>query len=283
MEKKDSLPNYKFRKIVLFNGTGLVTGVSLGYLNQIWYKQYPKVGLHAFDDNSEWLQMDKCGHTFTNFQLSGLMIKTFKWAGFSKKKQLFIGGMLGFSYMTVVELMDGFSGGWGFSWGDMIANASGTALSISQYALWDEARINLKFSYWPTTLPHYSPNLLGKTNTERLLKDYNGQTYWLSVSPFAFCKSDMKVPRWLAVSFGYGADGMLGANYNNFAVIDDEGNVKNFDRVRQYYFSLDVDFTKIRTRSKILKTIFSGLNLLKLPFPTLEFQNGKTKFHSIYF
>ena len=280
--QKDSVPNYKARKIFLTSTTAIVTGSSLAYLNTVWYSQYSNGKFHTFDDNAEWFQMDKCGHFYTNFQLSGLMIKTFKWAGFSKRKQLFIGGTLGFGYMTAVEIMDGYSSGWGFSWGDMIANGLGTALSIAQYAAWNEPRINLKFSFWPSTVAQYNPSLLGSTPGQQFLKDYNSQTYWLSVSPFAFCKNE-KLPKWLAFSFGYGGNDMLGARYNDFAVIDEEGNVKTFERARQYYFSLDVDFSKIKTKSKVLKTLFSAVNLLKVPFPTLELMNGKTKFHYIYF
>ena len=141
----------------------------------------------------------------------------------------------------------------------------------------------MKFSFWPTNLAKYNPDLLGSTPGQQLLKDYNGQTYWISVSPFAFCRKDSKLPKWLALSFGYGADGMIGAVYNDVAVEDPEGNVITFQRNRQYYFSLDIDFSKIKTRSKVLKTLFRAVNLLKVPFPTLELTNGKAKFHPLYF
>lgn len=280
---KDSISAFKKRKIGLLAGSAVLTTGSLIYLHQVWYSQYNSGRFHYFDDSQEWLQMDKCGHTLTNFQISRLMMDAFQWAGFSKKKKLFIGGTMGFAYMTVVEVMDGYSTGWGFSWADMGANALGTALAVSQQAAWNEQRIHLKFSFHRTSLAQYNPELLGSKFSEEILKDYNGQTYWLSVSPFSFIRSDRKLPRWLAVSFGYGADGMLGANYNNFLVMDDQGNVTNYDRVRQFYISLDVDLSKIKTRSKALKAVFNALNIIKIPAPTLEFSNGKTKFHYLYF
>ncbi|MGZ3883460.1 MAG: DUF2279 domain-containing protein [Bacteroidia bacterium] len=281
--QRDSTSILKTRKIVLLSGTTLVTGGSLIALNQAWYKQYSSGKFHFFNDDAEWLQMDKCGHSYTTFQTSGLMIKTFRWAGFNKRQQLFIGGTLGLGYMTAIEMMDGFSSGWGFSWGDMLANTLGTTFSIGQYALWNEHRIIIKFSYHPETIAKYNPDLLGASPAEQLLKNYNGQTYWLSVSPFSFYKGDRKLPKWLALSFGYGADGMLGAVYNNIVVTDDQGNVKTFDRSRQFYMSFDIDFSKIKTNSKVLKTLFNAVNLLKIPAPTIEFMNGKAKFHYIYF
>ena len=227
--------------------------------------------------------MDKVGHFHSTFQISNLTMKAFAWAGYNNKQKLFIGGTLGYGYMTAIEVMDGYSKGWGFSWPDMAANTLGTALAIGQEAAWKEQRFNLKIGFHQTSYAQYNPNLLGKNLSEQMLKDYNGQTYWLSVSPFTFIKSDKKLPKWLCLSFGYGADGMLGANYNNVVVQDNEGNVTTFDRQRQYYFSIDVDLSKIKTRSKFLNAVPNSFNILKIPAPTLEFQNGKTKFHYFYF
>ena len=120
---------------------------SLIYLNQVWFQQYKTSKLHSFNDNEEWFQMDKCGHTFTNYQTGRLMMEAMNWAGYSTKKQLIIGGLSGFTYMTVIELMDGFSDGWGFSWGDLYANALGSGFAIGQKILWKEQRIQIKFSY----------------------------------------------------------------------------------------------------------------------------------------
>jgi hypothetical protein len=60
---------------------------------------------------------------------------------------------------------------------DIIANASGTAL----FVLWKEQRITPKFSFHTTQYAQYRPNVLGSSLAEQMLKDYNGQTYWLSV------------------------------------------------------------------------------------------------------
>ncbi len=280
---KDSLQQTKCKKIFLLSSCGGLTAGSLVYLNRVWYSQYNSGKFHYFDDSQEWLQMDKAGHFLSTFQISNLTMKAFNWAGFNTKQKLWIGGTLGYGYMTAIEIMDGYSTGWGFSWADMAANTLGTALAISQEAAWKEQRFNLKISFHQTSLAQYNPNLLGKDLSEQILKDYNGQTYWLSVSPFTFIKSDKKLPKWLALSFGYGADGMIGANYNNIAVIDNEGNVKQFDRVRQYYLSIDVDLSKIKTKSKFLNAVLNGLNIIKIPAPTLEMSNGKAKFHYLYF
>ena len=275
--------NYKTRKLILASSTAVVTTGSLLYLDQAWFDQYSTGKFHFFNDNKEWLQMDKAGHLYTNYQTSRLMMGVFNWAGFNKKQELFIGGTIGFAYMTAVECMDGFSKGWGFSYGDMIANALGTSAAISQQAFWKEQRIQFKFSYAQSGLAKYNPDLLGKSLSTQLLKDYNSQTYWLSVNPSSFITKENKFPKWLNVAFGYSAYGMLGGYENNIVVQDADGNVLKFDRERRYYFSLDVDLTRVKTKSKVLKKVFSIINILKFPAPAIQFSKNKTRFYYLYY
>ena len=275
----DSLSVLKKRKLTLGISSIALTSGSLIYLNQAWYQQYKTSKFHTFDDNDEWFQLDKCGHTFTTYQTGRLMMNAMEWAGYSKKNQLLIGGLSGFAYMSAIEVMDGYSDGWGFSWGDMGVNALGSGLAIGQKALWNEQRIQLKFSFYQSKYAKYNTGLLGESFATQILKDYNGQIYWLSVNPSSFMKKETKFPKWLNVAFGYGADGMLGARYNNIVIEDESGNVTSFNRYRQGYFSLDVDLTRIKTKSRFLKSVFSCLNMVKIPFPNLELGEGKFKFN----
>jgi hypothetical protein len=276
----DSLSVLKRRKVLLGISSVGIASTSLVYLNQAWYQQYNSSKFHTFNDNEEWFQMDKYGHTFTTYQTARLMMGAMDWAGYHKKKQLLIGGMSGFAYMSAIEIMDGYSDGWGFSWGDMAANSLGSGLAIGQKIWWNEQRIQLKYSFRKSEYAQYRTNLLGKSFSEEILKDYNGQTYWLSVNPSAFMKKESKFPKWLNVAFGYGGDGMIGAFYNNVVVMDENGNTKEFNRYRQYYFSLDADLTRIKTKSKFLKSVFSCINIIKIPFPNMELSEGKLKFNA---
>ena len=172
-QKKDTAVNFKNRKIILISGSGALITSSLLYLNQQWYKQYNTGKFHFFNDNAEWLQMDKAGHTFTTYQTGRLMMNAFDWAGFTKKQKLIFGGTSGLVYMTAIECMDGFSQGWGFSWGDMLANALGSGISISQEVFFNQQRIQLKLSYAQSGLAQYNPNLLGKNFYSQILV-FNG-------------------------------------------------------------------------------------------------------------
>lgn len=226
--------------------------------------------------------MDKVGHFLTTYQVGRLMMQSMQWAGFTKKQSLFIGGTSGLAYMTAVEIMDGFSSGYGFSWSDMGANTAGSLLAIGQHCLWGEQRIQLKFSFHQTSFPQYRPNLLGDDLAHQVLKDYNGQTYWASVNIASFLKKETKFPKWLNVAFGYGASGMISGR-DNYVYVGSDGKVIGNERYRRYFLSLDVDLTKIKTKSCILRSIFSALNCFKIPFPALELSGSKLGGHLLYY
>ncbi len=281
----DSLSPKKIteRKIYVATGASALTIGSLVSLNQAWYAAYNTGQFHFFNDNAEWLQMDKVGHTWTNYQLARLMMGTFKWAGYSKKQQLLYGGSIGFAYMTCIEVMDGFSKGWGFSWGDEMVNAIGSAMAVAQCAYWDRQKIQIKFSYASSGLAKYNPSLLGKNASTQILKDYNGQTYWLTCNPFDFIKTQNKFPKWLNIALGYNASGMLGAIQNKILIYDEHGSPITFNRERHFLFSLDVDLSRIKTKSRILQKVFSVVNILKFPAPAVDFAQHGIKFHYLYY
>ena len=269
--------NIKRRNAVILTETTL-GGITLLGLNQLWYADYERSKFHTINDNSEWYQMDKLGHTFTAYHLGRFGAQTLNWAGVSKKNQLIYGGSLGFMFLTGVEVLDGFSEEWGFSWGDFAANAAGSGLFIGQELLWEEQRISLKYSFNRTRFASKNPNKLGNGILEEILKDYNGQTYWLSANLHSFFK-ESKLPKWLNVAVGYGVDGLLYGESNLQQL-----NFPNQKRSRQFYLSLDVDLTKIETKSEFLKQVFNVFNVVKIPFPTLEINgNGKLVGHFVYF
>lgn len=270
--------NKKRQNTVIVTETVLASATLLG-LNQIWYADYPRSKFHFINDNNEWLQMDKVGHMYSAYHLGRFGAEMLNWSGADQKKQLIYGAGLGFAFLTAVEVLDGYSSQWGASPGDIIANATGTGLYVSQELLWKEQRIIPKFSFHTTQYASMRPNLLGKSLNEEILKDYNGQTYWLSVNVHSFVK-ESKIPKWLNVAFGYGAEGMISGNVQNDIPIS----VENPERYRQFFLSFDVNLAKIDTKSHFLKTIFSVFNTIKIPAPTLEYSANKGfKAHALYF
>lgn len=273
----DSLNPTK-RNYTIAIGAASVAGGLLS-LNSLWYSDYPKSSFHFVNDNAQWLQMDKVGHGYGTYHLGRFYSDALRWSGIDDKKSMIYGASAGFAFISAIEIMDGYSRNWGASVGDIAANAAGSAIFVGQELLWDEQRIIPKFSFHSTSYASVRPNVLGSTYSEQILKDYNGQTYWLSANVHSFAKSS-KIPKWINVAVGYGADGMI---TGDDALVNTVFLPSN-ERYRQFYFSLDADLTKIPTNSHFLKTVFSVVNTIKIPAPSIEFtSHGKVKFHAVYF
>lgn len=250
------------------------------YLNEIWYRDYERVPFHWYNDNGGYLQMDKCAHSLIAYQESKAGYQALRWAGVSKNKALLWGGSLGFILQLPVEIFDGIYEGYGFSMGDVLANTSGSLLFTLQQWQWDEQRIKMKYSFSPSPYAKDRPRVLGENTLEQLFLDYNSHTYWWSVNVHSFVQNDA-IPKWLNVAIGYSANGMLGEFENPDFI---SGNpAPDYDRYRQCLLSLDVDLSKIRTRSRFLKTLFTSLNILKIPFPTIELSNNKARGYWLYY
>jgi uncharacterized protein YfiM (DUF2279 family) len=259
----------RLKSIVI--GTGLVYTASMTGLSQVWYSQYPHQSFQFFDDSPEWKQVDKAGHFYSAFHLSSIGSKTLQWSRLPKEKSDRIGALTSFVVMSSVEVFDGFSAGYGASATDILANACGSGFYLGQRLGWNEIRIYPKFSFHRTSLAPLSPNTLG-TGLSEVLKDYNGQTYWLSVDMDKF----IRFPKWLNISAGYGADNMIHAR-------DSQNREAGYVPYRQYYLGLDLDLTAFKSKSKILNTLIYLANLIRLPAPALEFSQGKVKGHFLYF
>lgn len=281
-EITDVIPiNITRLKAVVISESVLIAG-SMTALYTLWYKNYPMNGFHFVNDNREWLQMDKMGHTLTSYYFGKIGYSALKWSGVKESKAIWYGGGVGSVYLLTIEILDGFSKEWGFSPGDFAANTLGSALFISQQLAWHEQRILLKYSAHTTDFAQYRPDLLGENLPQRILKDYNGCTIWLSGNVYSFLPKSSVFPKWLNIAFGYGAEGMTGG-YVNPEVYNAKV-LPRFDRYRQFYLSLDIDLTHIPTKSKTLALIFDLLGFIKIPLPTLEY-NTKDGFkaHPLYF
>jgi uncharacterized protein YfiM (DUF2279 family) len=260
-------------------GIGASMAGSIVLLDQAWYAGYDRAPLHSFNDGDEWLQMDKAGHLFSAYTLGAWGHKLLDRCDPESRKALWWGTGSGLAFLTAVELLDGTSAAWGFSWWDMAANVSGSALYLGQELGWGEQRIRLKLSARHTSYAAMRPELLGEGDVERILKDYNGLSLWMSANLESFAGKE-GLPPWLNVAVGYSAEGMITASTP--AGADAFGG--DLLRQRRYFLAPDIDLSRIKTRSKALRTVFFVLNSIKIPTPALELNgSGQLKGHWIYF
>lgn len=262
---------------------GSVYAATMLGLNELWYKKYDKSKFHFFNDGAEWQQMDKIAHAMSASTISNLCYYSYKWSGLKQRPAVLYAAATSLAYMTTIEVLDGYSSGWGFSVPDMVANVAGTSFFMVQQLVWQRQYIKMKMSYHPTQFANMRPEVLGDNGFQRILKDYNGLTFWMSMGAATFVPKKSNFPRWLCVSVGYGSEGMLGGFYN--PELNQAGeHLPDYDRYRQFYLSLDVDFSVIKTRSKFVKLLLLAVNAIKIPFPALEYNTkGQFRFHYLYF
>ncbi len=276
----------KIRLVGISSATAY-TGAIYG-LSTLWYTN--KGPFKWFNDNSQWKQIDKMGHGITAYHESKVMMELFHWAGVKKKGWLALAGMSGFIFQLPIEILDGTSPQYGASSGDLIANFSGAALLTAQEVWLDGSYIHPKFSFHPSPIARAQirPGTHGTSLNEQILKDYNGQTYWLAVNLDQLfpLRSEFNVmddvyyrkrmPPWLCIAFGYGAEHMV---YGN--PIENQAN--GYKAYRQFYLAPSIDFMKIPTRRKGMKMLFYVLNIFQPPMPALEINKNGMTGHLLYF
>lgn len=296
--KEDSFNRVKFYSGI---GIGAVAYGTASYsLYNYWYKEQGFEKFHLFNDWGEWQNMDKMGHIYTAYNQSIVMYDLASWTGLHTNKSIVFGSLMGILLQSTIEIMDGFSPKWGFSIPDMAANFSGSLLFYLQQKYWGQQKIVLKETSWRkrystdpvysldgkyfTTLEGRADRLYGTSIAERYLKDYNVQTYWLSVNFESVLGID-DIPSWLNLAIGYSGENMFGGFKNEWVEGQAQFDIsKKYPRYAQILIAPDIDFNRIRVSSHFLKTIFKGLNIFKLPTPAIEINTkGEFIFHLLYY
>ena len=249
-------------------GAATVYGGAMYGLNELWYAQYERSRFHWNHEWDYWNQLDKAGHAYSAYYQSVAAYHLLGWSGVKPAKRLWMGGLAGLILQTPIEVLDGFSKKWGASGGDAAANAFGSALFIGQQLAWEQQRLRLKFSHNPSPFAARQPDILGNNAVQELLKDYNSQTYWLSVSVNDLLPRADGVPPWLSIAGGYGATGMLGNDGN-------PDGFPNIERRRTYQLALAVNTARFHTESRFLNTLLDALSALKLPLPGIQYDRVK--------
>ncbi|MEL6536117.1 MAG: DUF2279 domain-containing protein [Bacteroidota bacterium] len=252
------------------------------YLAFVWYGDRARVPFHYYDDNAGWLQIDKLGHALGAYYYSNKGYYALRWAGVSHEKSLLYGGPLGLVLQTPIEVFDGLYAGYGFSWGDMIANTAGAALFSAQQWAWQDQIVKMKWSYFPSPYQPMYPYYLGNGGLHSVFRDYNAHTYWLSANLNRIVPIDA-IPDWVNLAFGYSGNGMF-REFDNPNYLYEGMNLREIPRTRQYLLSLDIDFTKMKIKPTWLGQVMQQLNMFKVPAPAIEYNAEQGWiFHFLYF
>ena len=269
------------RFIGVVAGTVVVYALTSYFLGKTWYTK--RVPFHSFNDNGEWLQMDKVGHATTAYAIGQGEYQLLRWSGVNERASVLTGGLISLLYQTTIELFDGRSEGWGFSKGDMAANLAGIGLFVGQQYGFGEQKVSLRYGWRRSLYPEYRPSLLGKALGTQMLKDYNGQQYWLSVNVASVLPVGSSFPRWLNLAVGYSGSGMTGGHANPPYVDPTTGQEVKFTRYRQFYLSPDVSLSRIGGLGYTGQRLLAAGQFFKLPAPSVEYSGlHGVRFHPLF-
>lgn len=256
-------------RVLIFSGmvyVGLV--VALAYA---WYSRQWGSSFQFFDDLAEWNQLDKLAHFVWAFHITAVAARLLTWAKVNSPTAIVTATILSWIFISSIEVLDGFSADYGASIYDILANTLGCIAYLLQSILWQRIRIWPKFSFHPTTFAPLRPTMLGNGFLEEVLKDYNGQTFW-----FSFQAPWLRLPSWLVIAVGIGAEGMV---YSREA----ENVLHDFSSHRKYLLSLDLDLSRLGPKSRWMRVLLWPLTVIKFPAPAIEVSALGVKFHPIYF
>ena len=184
--------------------------------------------------------------------------------------------------MSPIEYFDGFAADYGASYTDLLANAAGVLFFWFQHKAYKQIICFPKFSFWPSPYAAMRPNVLGHNLWQNILKDYNGQIYWLNISANSLLPNGYKVaPAWFYLSVGYGAEQMV------------YGRVKQNEAIglhpeRQYYFSFNISLRETGVfkryhNNTVIRAIVFWFEGYQLPAPCIELSNSGFRLHIINF
>ena len=263
-QEKDSTNN-KVLKIVNASIVSTSYLASTYRSTQHFYTKYPYSSFITKNDLGTWLNMDKAFHAFSSYQLCSFFYEGNKLTKIKDKKSLDIALVESLVFGLTKEWADSHIDIAGWSWYDISANLSGSFLFYGQQKLFNEQKVKMKFSYYNSNLQSYNPSVLGDSKLNYWLKDYNGQTFWLTSSLGAWGVTQKKWAKPISIAFGYSADNMLNELDNSKIP-----NNLQLNRYKQYYIGLDIDWSQIEVKRKSVKVLFYLLDKVKIPFPSIE-------------
>jgi hypothetical protein len=229
------------------------------YMKQAWWSG--EKADHFFfrpDWDENFRDQDKFGHAFGGYHLARFGAAYLRSACISKPKAVAWSAAYAALFQVQIEIWDGLYKKYGFSYADILANSTGTALAVLHETHPKTRAIKPTISYWPSAAMRNADNIPGEL---RPSLDYSGQTYWLSADIDALLPESSKPywPGFLRVSIGHSItdwiDPLTGANIR---------------AKRKILLSLDFDAEKLPGNNRLWKTLKRQLSYIHLPSPALE-------------
>lgn len=238
------------------------------YQQQGWWADN-RAPFHFQEDLTYGLGVDKIGHFFGASALAFVIGNAVRWANVPEEQALWLASGGSLLFQTYVETEDGFSA-WGFDRVDFAANVAGAAWPLARHYVPALTAVELKMSYLPSPLIDKVGGTGFRGQKHLMMDDYEGQTFWLSVSPRSVLPDAAKRywPEFLGIALGYGARDIASTTTDPYRVV---------------FLSFDYDMTKIIPQhTAFLRTLSKGLNFIHFPAPAVRI-TPSTLWYGLYF
>jgi len=266
----------------LFTGTYIAFMVGQHYLQMktIWQEQGK---FHILEDGHYAMYSDKAGHFFGCYFTSYMMTEGFLQAGLSWNASTFWGAIMGLSYSTYVEILDGHAVDWGFSPTDFYANFAGFSMYLGQHYIPFLQNFTPKFQYVPAQWHGERP----RQPAYFFIDDYSSHTLWMSVNVYNLLPESMQSywPPWLELAFGYAVRGLCDKHQQANGLCHPRKTdkwVEDYFGSPRYVIGLDYNLVKLLPDGgNLWNWLRQSLNYIKFPSPAIEF-GPNTKFYIAY-
>lgn len=196
------LPDLRWRNTAIVGGTALAIGV-IGY--GLWWEEgfesdFKVKREGGFSRSTEFSGIDKLGHGWFAYAASRSLTPAFQYVGNDPETARRLSALTIWGAMGMVEVLDGFSKDYKFSYEDFIANTIGAGLGylMEGNPKWD-SMFDFRFAYRQTPI----------SNDWDPPGDYGGHRYWLMFKPDGVdALRDVPVLKYLEFGVGYGAPGV---------------------------------------------------------------------------
>lgn len=259
---------------------GVVAGLFIGLheyqKNTIWKDKATKFKIA--EDMYQEIYLDKFGHFYGGYLDSYIGREALLASGFSDNAANAWGAVLGLGYQTYIEVLDGYGDNWGFSPSDFYFDAAGSAFFLAQHYVPYLQNVTPKFIY----IPGAWTGDADRKGSKMFMDNYSSQIFFFSFNlgnmlPDSWAKH---YPKWLQPSIGYRVKNLN----QEFARLHKMPNGLEIYGDCKYLFSFDIDLVKVLPDGPpFWNWLRQGLNLVKIPTPTIEFGEGtKPKFYLFY-
>lgn len=178
-----------------------------------------------FGDDTRYGGMDKLGHAYAGYLLTEYFTQRIAHTSEANSSAVISGAILGMGVQTYIEVFDGFSGGHGFSYEDLIMDGVGVGFSMLRSTVPGLAeKLDFRMEYLPSGhIDGYSP-----------ATDYSGQKYLLALKLSGFEEFEDTPLRFVELQVGYFARGF-----------SDEERDAGEDRRREPYVAIGVNLNEL--------------------------------------